>query len=82
MNTRALVWSVPTIVLSLAAIAFAAIPAAGHNRLFIADVLLTLVLALNAVRYLVLRQTRIGIVMTILTGVSVFFVAEWFIKLR
>ena len=55
----------------------------GANRLFFADTLLSILLALNAVRFLVfLRQRTVGLILTIATGLSVFFLVEWFLKLQ
>lgn len=53
------------------------------NRLFVANTLLSVLLALNAIRFLVfLRQRTVGLILTIATGLSVYFLVEWFLKLQ
>ena len=53
------------------------------TKLFLASVLLTILLALNAVGVLVfLRQRIVGMILALFTGVSVFFLVEWFLKLQ
>ncbi len=53
------------------------------SKLFFASVLLSVLLAFNAVALLVfLRQRIVGLILTLLTGVSVFFLIEWFLKLQ
>jgi hypothetical protein len=53
------------------------------NKLFFASTLLSILLAFNAVRFLVvLRQRTVGLILALVTGVSVFFLVEWFLKLQ
>jgi hypothetical protein len=53
------------------------------SKLFVASLLLTVLLAFNAVGLLLfLRQRIAGLVLTLFTGASVFFLVEWFLKLQ
>jgi hypothetical protein len=52
------------------------------NRLFLGCALLTVVLALNAVGYLVIRRRPFtGIVLSVMTGITVFFLVEWSLRM-
>jgi hypothetical protein len=91
---RVLAWNLPLLALSLATLAaFLSIryPRTDQvsflhfqaSRLFLASVLLSIVLAFNAVGFLVFLQQRIvGLILTLLTGASVFLLVEWFLKLQ
>jgi len=53
------------------------------NRLFVACALLTIVLAINAIVYLVVRRQRfIGILLSVMTGITAFFLGEWSLKMN
>jgi hypothetical protein len=91
---RVFVWNLPALALSVVALAaFLSIRSPRtdqvsffhfqESKLFFASVLLSLLLAFNAVGFLVfLRQRIVGLILALLTGVSVFFLAEWFLKLQ
>jgi len=94
MWKRVWLWNLPVLMLSL--ITLAVFLSMQHPRteqisifhfqtgkLFFASVLLSVLLAYNAVAFLVfLRQRTAGLILTLLTGVSVFFLVEWYLKLQ
>src|SRR5262249_35764103 len=87
MWKRVLLWNLPALALSLATLAVVLTmqhPRADQTgKLFLASVLLSVLLAVNAVAFLVFLRHRIaGLILTLLTGVSVFLLVEWFLRLQ
>ncbi|HYS55250.1 MAG TPA: hypothetical protein VER58_15945 [Thermoanaerobaculia bacterium] len=86
MWKRVWLWNLPALTLSLVALTlFLSIqhPRTEQSKLFFASALLSILLAFNAVALLVfLRQRFVGLILTLLTGVSVFLLVEWFLKLQ
>jgi hypothetical protein len=73
---QTVLWNAVLLVLSLVVLALIA-----DRRVFLANVLLAIILAFNAVRYLaVLRERTIGYVLALLACVDIFLVVLWFLK--
>jgi hypothetical protein len=74
---RTVLWNLLLVAFSLATVALVA-----QNRLFAANLLLAGILAFNAVRFLiVLRVPVVAYILILLTGLDVFFLARWFLKM-
>jgi hypothetical protein len=94
LRARGARWTaVITVVLSLTAVAILASsrhPATDQlsifhlriDKLLLANVLLAVVLVLNAVGFFVFRRSRtVGLVLAVLAGLDVLFLARWVLRL-
>ncbi len=75
---KTVLWNLALLLLSLVVLVLLA----DRQRLFLANLFLAGILAFNAARFLVvLRLRTVGYILILLTGLDVFLVLLWFLKI-